>query len=356
MSPSLLHYCSLSREETEDFFKRRGWPRFRADQFFHALYKRRIFDPANMTNLPAAMREALASDGSAALPEIAQEQISTDGTRKWLVKFADGKLAETVYIPETGRGTLCVSSQIGCSLTCSFCHTGTQKLQRNLTADEIVGQYLLAEARLGQSSPDIAERGPVTNVVMMGMGEPLINYDNVARALRILMEPEGIGFSKRKITLSTSGYVPKIVACGEELGVNLAVSLHATTDEVRDSLVPLNRKYPIAALLEACRAYPHNSAYRRMTFEYVMLDGINDADADAERLAEIIAPIPAKVNLIPFNPWPGSAYRCSPEERIARFAHMLERRGAYVTVRTPRGRDIFAACGQLKSANALAVA
>ena len=344
-----MHFCSLTRQETENIFRDAGLPRFRADQFRHAIYKRRIFDMADIKPLPSAARDTLSDLGSIALPEVAQEQISVDGTRKWLVKFADGKVAETVYIPETDRGTLCVSSQIGCSLTCSFCHTGTQKLQRNLTADEIIGQYLMAEARLGGDVD--AARGPVTNIVMMGMGEPLINYDAVAKSLNILMEEDGVNFSKRKITLSTSGYVPKIQACGDELGVNLAVSLHATTDETRNQLVPLNRKYPIATLMEACRAYPHNSTYRRMTFEYVMLDKVNDTDADAERLAKLIGNIPAKVNLIPFNPWPGSLYICSPEDRMETFSDILRRKGVYVSVRTPRGRDIFAACGQLKSAN-----
>jgi 23S rRNA (adenine2503-C2)-methyltransferase len=346
-----MHFCSLSSQELEQAFLAAGLPKYRAKQFRHAVYRQRIFDVAAVSVLPAEARTKLASLGRLALPEIASEQVSSDGTRKWLVRFHDGKEAETVFIPEKERGTLCVSSQIGCSLTCSFCHTGTQKLQRNLTADEIVGQYLLAERRLGESLPTDKEGRIVTNIVMMGMGEPLINYDHVAKALKILMEPDGVGFSKRKIILSTSGYVPKIVACGEELGVKLAVSLHATTDEVRDVLVPLNRKYPIAALLDACRAYPHTSEFRKMTFEYVMLDGVNDSQEDAERLAALIKGIPAKVNMIPFNPWPGSRYLCSPEPRIAAFRAALEKRGVPVTVRTPRGRDILAACGQLKSAS-----
>jgi 23S rRNA (adenine2503-C2)-methyltransferase len=275
---------------------------------------------------------------------------SVDGTRKWLLRFPDGQEVETVHIPEEDRGTLCVSSQVGCTLTCSFCHTGTQRLVRNLGAAEIVTQLMVARDALGEWPSPQADR-QVTNVVLMGMGEPLFNYDNVAEALKIVMDPEGLSISRRKITLSTAGVVPMIRRCGAELGVNLAVSLHAVRDDIRDRLVPLNRKYPIAELLDACRAYPGASNARRITFEYVMLKGVNDSPADARQLVRLLAGIPAKVNLIPFNPWPGAPFESSPEAAIAAFSDIVFAAGYSAPVRTPRGRDILAACGQLKSAS-----
>jgi len=275
---------------------------------------------------------------------------SVDGTQKWLLRFTDGEEVETVHIPEDDRGTLCVSSQVGCTLSCSFCHTGTQRLVRNLTAEEIVGQVMIARDALGEW-PSPQDDRQVTNLVLMGMGEPLYNYENVATALKIVMDPEGLSISRRKITLSTSGVVPIIRRCGAELAVNLAVSLHAVRDDIRDRLVPLNRKYPIAELLEACRTYPGASNARRITFEYVMLKGINDSPGDARELVRLLAGVPAKVNLIPFNPWPGAPYECSSDEAIKAFSDIVFAAGYSAPVRTPRGRDILAACGQLKSAS-----
>ena len=283
-------------------------------------------------------------------PEIATEQRSVDGTRKWLLRFADGNEAETVNIPEEDRGSVCVSSQVGCTLTCSFCHTGTQPWVRNLTTAEIVGQVMLARDELDEW-PSLPDGRMITNIVLMGMGEPLFNYDNVAQAMRIVLDDAGLALSRRKITLSTSGVVPMIRRCGEELRLALAVSLHAVTDELRDVLVPLNRKYPIAELMAACRDYPGLSNARRITFEYVMLKGVNDSPAEAKQLVKLLTGIPAKVNLIPFNPWPGSPYECSDEAAIDKFAAILMRAGYIAPVRTPRGRDIMAACGQLKSAS-----
>jgi 23S rRNA (adenine2503-C2)-methyltransferase len=273
---------------------------------------------------------------------------SIDGTRKWLLGFADGQEAETVHIPEEDRGTLCVSSQIGCTLTCRFCHTGTQRLVRNLSAAEILGQIMLARDSL-QEWPSPPDGRLISNIVMMGMGEPLYNYDNVAKALRIVMDGEGISISKRKITLSTAGVVPMIRRAGAELGVNLAISLHAVTDELRDRIVPINRKYPIAELMAACRAYPGLSNARRITFEYVMLKEVNDSPADARALVHLLAGVPAKVNLIPFNPWPGAPFECASNAAIARFSQIVFDAGYASPVRTPRGQDIMAACGQLKS-------
>ena len=273
---------------------------------------------------------------------------SIDGTRKWLLGFADGQEAETVHIPEEDRGTLCVSSQIGCTLTCRFCHTGTQRLVRNLSAAEILGQIMLARDAL-QEWPSPPDGRLISNIVMMGMGEPLYNYDNVAKALRIVMDGEGISISKRKITLSTAGVVPMIRRAGAELGVNLAISLHAVTDELRDRIVPINKKYPIAELMDACRSYPGLSNARRITFEYVMLKGVNDSPADARALIKLIEGVPAKVNLIPFNAWPGAPFECSSNAAIAAFSDIVFEAGYASPVRTPRGRDIMAACGQLKS-------
>jgi 23S rRNA (adenine2503-C2)-methyltransferase len=321
---------------------------YRVRQIFQWVYNRGVTSFEAMTNLSKALRADL--DGRFRIDRLAVNaaQESVDGTRKWLVRFSDRQEAETVYIPEPDRGTLCVSSQIGCTLTCSFCHTGTQALVRNLGPDEILGQLMLARDALGEW-PDSQVDRRLTNIVMMGMGEPLYNFDNVKKALHIAIDGEGIAISRRKVTLSTSGVVPMIKRCGEEIGVMLAISLHAVRDELRDVLVPINRKWPLDVLLRACRDYPTGTNARRITFEYVMLKGINDSDADARELARLLQGIPSKVNLIPFNPWPGTAYECSDPQRIERFADIVNRAGYVSTVRTPRGRDILAACGQLKS-------
>ena len=321
----------------------------RARQLWHWLYDRGARDFAAMTTLPALLRGRLAEAYSIARPEVVSAQTSADGTRKWLLRFADRQEVETVYIPEPERGTLCLSTQVGCSLTCSFCHTGTMPLVRNLRVGEIVGQLLVARDALGEwPTPDGPRR--LSHLVVMGMGEPLLNYRETAAALQIAMDPDGLAFARRKITLSTSGVVPRIAACGRELGVGLAISLHAVRDDLRDLLVPINRKWRIAELLDACRAYAAD-ADRHLTFEYVMLDRLNDSDRDARELVRLIRGIPAKVNLIPFNPWPGSPYRCSPPERIRAFAAIVARAGYPAPVRTPRGPDILAACGQLKTAS-----
>lgn len=321
---------------------------YRVRQIFQWVYNRGVTSFDEMTNLSKALRAELEARFRIARLDVSDARESSDGTRKWLVRFPDRQEAETVFIPEPDRGTLCVSSQIGCTLTCSFCHTGTQKLVRNLTADEILGQLMLARDALGEWPDSQADRR-LTNIVMMGMGEPLYNFDNVKKALRIAVDGEGISISWRKITLSTSGVVPMIRRAGEEIGVMLAISLHAVRDELRDVLVPINRKWPIAELLQACRDYPTGTNARRITFEYVMLRGINDSDADARELARLLQGIPSKVNLIPFNPWPGTDYECSDPKRIERFADIVNKAGYVATVRTPRGRDILAACGQLKS-------
>ncbi len=323
---------------------------FRARQLWHWIYHRGAADFAQMTSLSRAFRERLAGQYELRRPAVGQSLVSADGTRKWLVRFADGQEVETVHIPEEDRGTLCVSAQVGCTLNCTFCHTGTQRLVRNLDAAEIVGQVMVARDALGEW-PSPQEDRQLTNIVLMGMGEPLYNYENVAAAVKIILDPEGLSISRRKITLSTAGVVPVIARCGAELGVNLAVSLHAVRDDVRDRLVPLNRKYPIAELLDACRTYPGASNARRITFEYVMLKGVNDSPAEARELVRLIAGIPAKVNLIPFNPWPGAPYECSTEAAIAAFSDIVFAAGYSAPVRTPRGRDILAACGQLKSAS-----
>ena len=324
---------------------------FRARQLWHWIYHRGATDFGAMTSLSKAFREKLAAHYVLGRPVVSQALTSIDRTRKWLLRFADGQEVETVFIPEEERGTLCVSSQVGCTLSCTFCYTGTQRLVRNLTAAEIVAQIMIARDHLGEWPPAVQPDRQVTNIVLMGMGEPLFNYDNVAAALKIVMDPEGLAISRRKITLSTAGVVPAIRRCGAEIGVNLAVSLHAVRDDVRDRLVPLNRKYPIAQLLDACRNYPGASNARRITFEYVMLKGINDSPAEARELVRLLAGIPAKVNLIPFNPWPGAPYECSSEVAIAAFSDIVFNAGYSAPVRTPRGRDILAACGQLKSAS-----
>ncbi|GGD01004.1 23S rRNA (adenine(2503)-C(2))-methyltransferase RlmN [Pyruvatibacter mobilis] len=327
--------------------------RMRASQIYNWLYVRGARSFSEMANISKAVKARLDEHFSIARMEVVTEQISTDGTRKWLLRLPDGNEVETVFIPEPGRGTLCVSSQVGCTLTCSFCHTGTQKLVRNLTPDEITGQVLIARDSLGEwpepNTPSHARERSITNVVMMGMGEPLYNFDNVRDALDVVSDGDGLSISKRRITLSTSGVVPDIARCGEEMGVMLAISLHAVRDDIRNELVPINKKYPIAALLDACRNYPGVSNARRITFEYVMLKGVNDSDQDARELVRLLKGIPAKINLIPFNPWPGSAYECSDWDRIEAFAEIINRAGYASPVRTPRGRDILAACGQLKS-------
>ncbi|WP_395812444.1 23S rRNA (adenine(2503)-C(2))-methyltransferase RlmN [Devosia sp.] len=348
--------------------------KMRSSQLWNWMYVNGVTDFERMTNIQKGFRQTLADKFLLDRPEIVTEQVSIDGTRKWLFRFRDPQNpnlppveVETVYIPEEDRGTLCVSSQVGCTLTCSFCHTGTQKLVRNLSAGEILGQILMARERLGDfpggRRPDDgglvpAPRGSggsegdsraITNVVMMGMGEPLYNYDNVKQALLIASDEAGISLSKRRITLSTSGVVPQIEPTGREIGVMLAISLHAVRDDLRDMLVPINKKWPLKDLIQACRDYPGLSNARRITFEYVMLKDINDSDADARELVRLLAGIPAKINLIPFNPWPGTNYDCSSSARIERFADIVNNAGYASPVRTPRGRDIFAACGQLKS-------
>ena len=327
--------------------------KMRLGQIWQWVYHFGIRDFAAMTNLAKDYRTLLAEHFVIEVPEVVSRQISADGTRKYLVRIAGGHEVETVYIPEENRGTLCISSQVGCTLTCSFCHTGTQKLVRNLTAGEIVGQVMLARDDLGEWPMPGAPKDEtrlVSNVVLMGMGEPLYNFENVRDAMRVVMDGEGLSLSRRRITLSTSGIVPEIARTAEEIGCLLAVSFHATTDEVRDRLVPVNKKWNIATLLEALREYPRLSNSERITFEYVMLKGVNDSDADARRLVKLIAGIPAKINLIPFNEWPGAPYERSDWERIEAFADIIYKAGYASPIRTPRGEDIMAACGQLKSA------
>ena len=363
--PARRPIVGLTRDEIGAALAELGVPerqrRMRVAQIWHWVYHRGATSFDRMTDVAKDLRGGLASVFEIDRPELAQEQISTDGTRKWLLRLAPDadcrrQEIETVYIPEADRGTLCISSQVGCTLTCTFCHTGTQRLVRNLTAGEILGQVMFARDRLHEWPDEIAlNPSPppamryITNVVLMGMGEPLFNFDNVRTAMLIAADGDGVSLSKRRITLSTSGVVPMIPKAGADIGTMLAISLHGTTDEIRDRLVPLNKKYPIAALLDACRSYPGLSNARRITFEYVTLKGVNDTTADAKRLVRLLDGIPAKVNLIPFNPWPGAPYECSDWETIERFAEILNRAGYASPVRTPRGRDIMAACGQLKS-------
>ncbi|SDA68128.1 23S rRNA (adenine(2503)-C(2))-methyltransferase RlmN [Sinorhizobium sp. NFACC03] len=361
--PSLI---GLLREHMAKALVEKGIPerqvKMRVSQLWHWLYVRGVSDFDHMTNVSKDMREMLKQHFTIARPEIVEEQISGDGTRKWLLRFparGAGRPVEieTVYIPEEGRGTLCISSQVGCTLTCSFCHTGTQKLVRNLTAEEILAQLLLARDRLGdfperdtpQGAIVPAEGRKITNIVMMGMGEPLYNFEQVKTALLIASDGEGLSLSKRRITLSTSGIVPEIYRTGEEIGVMLAISLHAVRDDLRDMLVPINKKYPLKELMDACRAYPGLSNARRITFEYVMLKDVNDSLEDAKQLVKLLKGVPAKINLIPFNPWPGTNYQCSDWEHIEKFADFINQAGYASPIRTPRGRDILAACGQLKS-------
>jgi 23S rRNA (adenine2503-C2)-methyltransferase len=329
--------------------------KMRVQQLWHWIYFRGAKDFDEMTSVSKDTRAELAKHFTVDRPEVVAEQISNDGTRKWLLRLPSGDKVERphevecVYIPETDRGTLCVSSQVGCTLNCAFCHTGTQRLVRNLTAGEIAGQVMVARDRLSDWADRENGTRLVTNVVMMGMGEPLYNFEAVRDALLIVADNEGIGISRRRITLSTSGVVPNIIRTGEEIGVMLAISLHAVHDELRNELVPLNRKYPIAELLQACRDYPAASNARRITFEYVMLKGVNDSLDDAKLLVKLLKGIPAKINLIPFNPWPGTVYECSDWDQIEKFSEYIFNAGYSSPVRTPRGRDILAACGQLKS-------
>ena len=353
-----VNLVGLTRDALREALITAGTPekqvKMRLGQLWQWIYEKGVRDFEQMTNLSKDYRALLADHFVIAIPEVVSKQVSTDGTRKYLVRIAGGHEVETVYIPESDRGTLCISSQVGCTLTCSFCHTGTQKLVRNLTAGEIIGQVMLARDDLGEwPAPG---RNPATsarllsNIVLMGMGEPLYNFENVRDAMKIAMDPEGIQLSRRRITLSTSGVVPEIARTATEIGCLLAVSFHATTDEVRDKLVPINKRWNIEALLEALRDYPKASNSERITFEYVMLKGINDSDADAHRLVDLIKGIPAKVNLIPFNPWPGAPYERSSNNRINAFSEIVYQAGYASPVRKPRGEDIFAACGQLKSA------
>ncbi len=338
----------LSREELAAVLQEVGMEKFRAKQVWQWIYHRGATSFSQMSNIARPAQEKMAEHFTLTRAGVTREHLSVDGTRKWLLTFGDGNQAESVFIPEEDRGTLCISSQVGCTLSCTFCHTGTQRLVRNLSAAEIVGQVMVARDALGEW-PSAKEGRLLSNIVLMGMGEPLYNYDNVAKAMRIVMDEEGISLSKRRITLSTSGVVPMIHRCGEELGLNLAISLHAVTDELRDVIVPINRKYPLKDLMQACRDYPTLSNARRITFEYVMLKGINDSDADARALIQLIKGIPAKVNLIPFNPWPGAPYERSSNNRIRAFADIIYKAGYSSPIRATRGDDIMAACGQLKS-------
>ena len=340
----------LSATALEAVITDAGLPKFRAKQLWRWVWRHGLTNFEEMSDLGKTVRAQFSEMFTLDRPAVTKRLKSTDGTIKWLLKFADGNEAETVYIPDKDRGTLCISSQVGCTLTCSFCHTGTQKLVRNLTVNEICGQVLLAMDELGDWPAGKPERR-LTNIVLMGMGEPLFNYENVAEAMRIIMSGEGVGLSKRRITLSTSGVVPEIKRAGAELGVNLAISLHAVRDELRNELVPINRKHNLEELIDACRNYPGLSNARRITWEYVMLDGVNDSDEDCRQLLKLIKGIPSKLNLIPFNPWPGSRYECSSPERIEAFARKVLKAGYASPVRTPRGQDIMAACGQLKSAS-----
>lgn len=340
----------LSREEIGDRFLSLGLQKFRSGQVWHWLYHKGATSFEEMTTLSKKVRAQLGQTFSIKRPMVSEKQTSSDGTIKWLLKFEDGAKAETVFIPEEDRGTLCISSQVGCTLNCSFCHTGTQRLVRNLSSSELVGQILIAFDELS-AWPSAQVGRPLTNIVLMGMGEPLYNLENVIKALKIIMDNEGISISKKRITLSTSGIVPEFNRCGLETDVNLAISLHAVTDDVRDILVPINKRYPIKELISACREYPGVSNSRRITFEYVMLKGINDSNSDARALIKLMEGIPAKINLIPFNPWPGSPYECSEKKQIEEFAKIVLKAGYPSPVRTPRGEDILAACGQLKSAS-----
>lgn len=356
LSSGKVNLLGLDREELKDALRNIGVAekqiKMRAQQLWHWVYHRGVSSFDAMSNVSKDIRAKLQEHFIIERPEITEAQYSEDGTRKYLIKFEDGSEAEAVYIPEEDRGTLCVSSQVGCTLNCKFCHTGTMRLVRNLTAAEIVAQMMIARDDLDEwESPTEGRR--VTNIVMMGMGEPLYNFDNVKKALEIIMDEEGIQLSRRRITLSTSGVVPHMERCGEEIGVNLAVSLHAVRDDVRSEIMPINKKYNLEQVLKACAGYPGAHNARRITFEYTMLKDINDSDGDARELVRLIRKykLPAKVNLIPFNPWPGTPYECSDMKQIQRFSDIVYKGGISAPIRTPRGRDIMAACGQLKSAS-----
>ena len=351
MTMDRKNLAGLDRQELAAEVVAMGEKPFRTKQLWHWIYHQGETDFTKMTTLAKPLRTALAESYEVRRPTVSDVQTSEDRTRKWLVRFGDRQEAETVYIPEEDRGAVCISSQVGCTLTCTFCRTGTQKLVRNLSAAEIVGQFMLARDSYDEWPTPTDGGRLISNIVMMGMGEPLLNYENVAKALTIIMDNEGIALSKRRITLSTSGIVPLMQRCGEELGVNLAVSLHAVRDDLRDVLVPINRRYPIAELLDACRSYPGANNARRITFEYVMLKGVNDSEADARELVRLLKGIPAKFNLIPFNAWEGAPYECSSNNAMRRFADILNDNGFSAPIRVPRGRDIMAACGQLKSAS-----
>jgi 23S rRNA (adenine2503-C2)-methyltransferase len=365
--PALPSLVGATRAELAAILARHGVAereiRMRAGQLWHWLYFQGATRFDAMLNIGKPLRAELTAHYSLARPEVVAEQISQDGTRKWLLRLAPvdaddkGAEIECVYIPESDRGTLCISSQVGCTLACSFCHTGTQRLVRNLTTAEIVGQLIVARERLGDfpglAPPEnglLPSQRPITNVVFMGMGEPLFNFENVRDSVDVLADGDGLSVSKRRITVSTAGVVAQIEPLGAEAGSMLAISLHAVRDELRDTLVPLNKKYPLKELLAACRAYPGASNARRITFEYVMLKGVNDSPAEARELVRLLKGIPAKINLIPFNPWPGTKYECSDWEKIEAFSEIVFNAGYASPVRTPRGRDILAACGQLKSA------
>ncbi|WP_458791871.1 23S rRNA (adenine(2503)-C(2))-methyltransferase RlmN [Yoonia sp. MH D7] len=353
----LPNLIGMSRDKLREALIAAGTPekqiKMRMSQVWAWLYHWGVRDFGEMTNLSKDYRAMLEENFVIAMPEVVTRQVSDDGTRKYLVRIAGGHEVEIVYIPEKDRGTLCISSQVGCTLTCPFCHTGTQKLVRNLTSAEIVGQIMIARDDLGEwpvPGAPVNEGRLLSNVVLMGMGEPLYNFENVRDAMKIAMDPEGIQLSRRRITLSTSGVVPEIARTAEEIGCMLAISFHATTDEVRDKLVPINKKWPLEVLLQALRDYPNVSNSERITFEYVMLHGVNDSDADAHRLVKLIEGIPAKINLIPFNEWPGAPYTRSSNNRIRAFAEIIHNAGYASPIRKPRGEDIMAACGQLKSA------
>ena len=326
-----------------------GQPKFRARQLYGWIYQKGVKQFDDMHNIAKDLRQALMRTHHLNRPGVTADQLSTDGTRKFLLTFQDGKAAEMVFIPESDRGTLCISSQVGCTLTCKFCHTGTQLFVRNLEVGEIIGQLMLARDLLDDWQTPTDKRRTITNIVFMGMGEPLFNTNHVIAAVKLLTDGHGIGLTRRRVTVSTSGVVPDIVKLGEESGAALAVSLHAAHDELRSRLVPINRRYPLHDLMAALKAYPGLSNARRITFEYIMLDGVNDKDGDAKALARLIAGIPAKINLIPFNPWPGSDFMPSPDARMEKFSHILSKAGFTVTIRKTRGQDILAACGQLKT-------
>ena len=338
----------LTKAEIKSLLNKINLPNFRASQIWNWIYRSGTVDFNEMTNISKELRFLLSKNFNIWRPKISSTHQSQDGTIKWLLKLDDGNEVETVWIPDEERGTLCISSQVGCTLTCKFCHTGTQRLVRNLSSSEIVGQVMLAMDQL-KDWPSASENRLLTSIVLMGMGEPLFNYENVRKALEIIMDHSGISLSRRRITLSTSGIVPEIKKCGDDLGVNLAISLHATNDNLRNELVPINKKYDIKQLLDAVRSYARISNSRRVTWEYVMLKGVNDTAEDAKNLVKLIKGIPSKINLIPFNEWPCSPYECSEEDSINNFAKIIMKAGYASPIRTPRGRDVMAACGQLKS-------